>query len=295
LLFRQIRTSQRSEALPCLRRHFIMICAVILFAVCISAQEQPAYRNPKLAIEDRVADLLSRMDLGGKKSINSPEATATGIPGYDGSIHAGNGSGRLPRPLQSRKAPQTSRSGRLSQRRPTLSNGKRRAWDPRALHWRGPPRVHGRTAPRASRKCWAWQARGTPIWWQQVFTAAADEMASTGDNQAFTPVLDLARDPRWGRTKKLTRDPFLVSAHGRCGYRRSAGTHVPDRSPSRAGDGEALRGRTASRGREEYCSCKLFGAILRETFLCRFKRLWRKRAWKRDGFLQRNRRHTFAH
>src|SRR5208283_6063542 len=46
-----------------LRRHLIAICTVILFAACCSAQEQPAYRNPKLAIEDRVADLLSRMTL----------------------------------------------------------------------------------------------------------------------------------------------------------------------------------------------------------------------------------------
>ena len=37
-------------------------------------------------------------------------------------------------------------------------------------------------------------------------------MASTGTNQAFTPVLDLARDPRWGRTEETYgEDPYLVS------------------------------------------------------------------------------------
>src|SRR5208337_2347928 len=46
-----------------LRRHLIAICTVILVAACSAAQEQPAYRNPKLAIEDRVADLLLRMTL----------------------------------------------------------------------------------------------------------------------------------------------------------------------------------------------------------------------------------------
>jgi len=33
---------------------------------------------------------------------------------------------------------------------------------------------------------------------QKAFDAAADEMASSGVNQAFTPVLYLGRDPRWG-------------------------------------------------------------------------------------------------
>ena len=40
-------------------------------------------------------------------------------------------------------------------------------------------------------------------------------MASAGVNQAFTPVLDLARDPRWGRTEETYgEDPFLVSRLG---------------------------------------------------------------------------------
>ena len=50
---------------------------------------------------------------------------------------------------------------------------------------------------------------------QQAFTAAADEMASSGVNTAFTPVLDLARDPRWGRTEETYgEDPYLVARMG---------------------------------------------------------------------------------
>src|SRR5205823_10495381 len=47
---------------------------------------------------------------------------------------------------------------------------------------------------------------------KQVFTAAGDEAASRGVGQVFTPVLDLARDPRWGRTEETYgEDPYLVS------------------------------------------------------------------------------------
>jgi beta-glucosidase len=50
---------------------------------------------------------------------------------------------------------------------------------------------------------------------QQVFTASADEMAASGTRQAFTPVLDLARDPRWGRTEETYgEDPYLVARMG---------------------------------------------------------------------------------
>jgi len=50
---------------------------------------------------------------------------------------------------------------------------------------------------------------------QKAFDAAADEMASSGVNQAFTPVLDLGRDPRWGRTEETYgEDPYLVSRMG---------------------------------------------------------------------------------
>ncbi len=47
---------------------------------------------------------------------------------------------------------------------------------------------------------------------KQVFTAAGDEAGSAGAGQVFTPVLDIARDPRWGRTEETYgEDPYLVS------------------------------------------------------------------------------------
>jgi beta-xylosidase len=47
---------------------------------------------------------------------------------------------------------------------------------------------------------------------KQVFTAAGDEAGSRGVGQVFTPVLDLARDPRWGRTEETYgEDAYLVS------------------------------------------------------------------------------------
>jgi beta-glucosidase len=54
-----------------------------------------------------------------------------------------------------------------------------------------------------------------PILVKQVFTAVGEEMGASGEGQAFTPVLDLARDPRWGRTEEMYgEDPYLGSRMG---------------------------------------------------------------------------------
>jgi beta-glucosidase len=50
---------------------------------------------------------------------------------------------------------------------------------------------------------------------ERVFTAAALEARARGANWVLTPVLDIAREPRWGRTEEtLGEDPFLVSRLG---------------------------------------------------------------------------------
>jgi beta-glucosidase len=50
---------------------------------------------------------------------------------------------------------------------------------------------------------------------KQVFTAVGDEAGSRGAGQVFSPVLDMARDPRWGRTEEgYGEDPYLISRMG---------------------------------------------------------------------------------
>jgi beta-glucosidase len=50
---------------------------------------------------------------------------------------------------------------------------------------------------------------------EQVFTASALEASSRGTRQVLSPVIDLARDPRWGRTEECySEDPYLASRLG---------------------------------------------------------------------------------
>jgi beta-glucosidase len=50
---------------------------------------------------------------------------------------------------------------------------------------------------------------------KRVFTAVGEEAGARGIDQVFSPVLDIARDPRWGRTEETYgEDPYLASRIG---------------------------------------------------------------------------------
>jgi len=50
---------------------------------------------------------------------------------------------------------------------------------------------------------------------EDIYSAIAEDARSCGSHQALTPVLDVARDPRWGRVEEtFGEDPFLVTRIG---------------------------------------------------------------------------------
>ncbi len=60
---------------------------------------------------------------------------------------------------------------------------------------------------------------------ERVYTAVAAETRNRGSNYVYAPVLDLARDARWGRVEEtFGEDPFLVSQVGLAAIRGLQGT-----------------------------------------------------------------------
>src|SRR5262249_18356415 len=54
-----------------------------------------------------------------------------------------------------------------------------------------------------------------PVLVKSLYTMTAEEARSRGTHQALTPVVDVARDPRWGRVEEtFGEDPYLVSRMG---------------------------------------------------------------------------------
>jgi beta-glucosidase len=207
--------------MPKALRSFLFSClisVVILCAVTVSQEKTtstnvaPKYQNPNLAIEDRVADLLSRMTLEekvqqiapsdrGRTEIIDPTNTYTNETAR--ATLAGWGDADRPFPPRKsailRNAIQRYLKEKTRLGIPALAMGE-------SLH--GFMEDGSTSFPQAIGLASTWD----PDLVKRVFTAAGDEAASRGAGQVFTPVLDLARDPRWGRTEETYgEDPYLVS------------------------------------------------------------------------------------
>jgi beta-glucosidase len=188
--------------------------AVVLFALVTltSAQETPAYKNPNLPVEQRVADLLKRMTLeekvdqiaGGRRRLAqaNPDPEAAKIFQRMGELYKNESTVKPHDAAIIRNDVQKYLVEKTRLGIPTIFMGE-------ALHGY---MAYGSTSfPQVLGLASTWD----PKLVHEAFTAAADEMSAAGTRQAFTPVLDLARDPRWGRTEETYgEDPYLVARMG---------------------------------------------------------------------------------
>ena len=191
---------------------------IIVFALLGSAAAQtpaPEYRNPALPIEQRVADLLKRMTLEEKVGqLTTARRGNFGILDTTGRFNDANArqAFRDMFSVDSKISPRDAAVLRNAVQRylrektplgiPTIFMGE-------ALH--GFMENGSTSFPQALGLASTWD----PDLVRRAFTATADEMASAGDNQAFSPVINLARDPRWGRTEETYgEDPYLSARMG---------------------------------------------------------------------------------
>jgi beta-glucosidase len=180
-----------------------------------AAQEAvPDYKNPKLPIEQRVADLLGRMTLEEKCAQLLPQRGTREVLDTTGKYDTESAKkvlGQQFSPL-AKLAPRDAAVLRNAVQRYLLE--KTRLGIPEMP---AGELLHGFMSNGATSFPQALALASTfdPPLVKRVFTAAADEMASAGVVWAFTPVLDLARDPRWGRTEETYgEDPYLGSRIG---------------------------------------------------------------------------------
>src|SRR4029077_16508701 len=77
--------------------------------------------------------------------------------------------------------------------------------------------LHGHVAPKGTSypQAIALASSWDPGLLHEVFSATAAEARARGGHGCLAPVLDIARDPRWGRTEETYgEDPYLVSRLG---------------------------------------------------------------------------------
>ena len=178
------------------------------------------YRDPSLPVDRRVADLLSRMTLAEKvaqvQSVNwyqtqiydpktgafSPERAARLMP---------HGIGEITRPGDQHDARGAATFANAIQH---YLIEKTRLGIPAILHEEA---LHGFVGPSATSFPQALALASTfdPALVEEIFTITARQMRSRGATQALAPVVDVARDPRWGRMEETYgEDPYLVARMG---------------------------------------------------------------------------------
>ncbi len=196
----------------------------LVWGVADASAQPAAYRNRDLPIEQRAADLLQRMTLEEKveQLVSPPVRHIIDVTGrYDDAFAQKVFPEALgPGPTLStqewailRNAAQRYQLERTRLGIPLLFRGE-------GLHGF---MSHGATSfPQALALASTWD----PDLVRDVFTVVADEMSAAGVHQAFTPVLDLARDPRWGRTEETYgEDPYLVTRIGTAAIEGLQGSH----------------------------------------------------------------------
>jgi len=185
----------------------------------------PAYRNPKLSVERRVNDLLSRMTLKEKVAQMLCIWQRKGNTMVDEK-------GRFD--LQKAKAHFKDRLGLGQVGRPSDAGGGRNAREMAELtnaiqkffveNTRlGIPVVfheeclHGHAAIDGTSFSQPIGLGATfdPELVRRLFEMTAEEARARGTHQALTPVVDVAREPRWGRVEETYgEDPYLVARMG---------------------------------------------------------------------------------
>jgi beta-xylosidase len=178
-----------------------------------SASETPAYRNPRLPIPDRVADLLERMTL--------EEKVGQLVPTRPGGLIDPTGTfkdsdiGRLYSEMQDMRHPLS--PGKAAILRNAIQRyqvTKTRLGIPEIFYGEA---LHGSMQNGATMFPMPIGLASTwdPALLVRAYSVAGEEAAATGIRQAFAPDLDLGRDPRWGRTEEtFGEDPYLVKAMG---------------------------------------------------------------------------------
>jgi beta-glucosidase len=202
--------------------------ALVLSTVIIPTRDTqsqataPDYKNPQLPIDRRVNDLVSRMTLEEKVAQLTClwQARPQVKPQTDFSTSRGEFSPEKAREVLKNGIGQIARQReRLGPREGAIFANAVQKWlientrlgIPAILH---DEILHGHMAqgstsfpqPLALASSW------DPDFIARVFTVAALETRARGSHQVLGPNLDVAREPRWGRTDETYgEDPYLVS------------------------------------------------------------------------------------
>src|SRR5437867_487819 len=215
-------------------KYDMILLGLALFAGTASAQvsqARPPYSDPTLPIERRIDDLLARMTLeekvGQMLCLWQGKRAITDSAGRFDAARAPAwfriGIGRIERPAEGHAARAEAEYTNAIQR---WVKEHTRLGIPVLFHEEA---LHGLEAQQATSfpQAIALASTWNPDLVERVFAAAAAEARARGVDQVLAPVVDVARDPRWGRIEETYgEDPYLAARMGVAAVRGLQGTEV---------------------------------------------------------------------
>jgi len=247
----------------------------------------PAYKNPALASARRVSDLLSRMTLEEKAAqmlcVWQEKAQKLVDEKGDFDLAKAKKAFRDRRGLGQVGRPSDAGGGKKARGMAELTNAiqkffleNSRLGIPVLFHEEC---LHGHAAPDGTSfpQPIALGATFNPELVEQLFTMTALEARLRGAHHALTPVVDVAREPRWGRVEETYgEDPYLVSRLGIAAVRGFQGErnfrdkkHILATLKHFVGHGQPESGMNCA-------PANVSERVLRETFLYTFKEALRE-------------------
>jgi len=218
-----------------------VLSGMLAAAALIEAQGPPLYRQAAAPVDARVADLLGRMTIEEKvaqllgvwnRKREIQDAQGRFDPANAKAL-LGNGIGEVSRP--SEVARPTSGAPYRTAREQALFVNAVQKWlventrlgIPAMFHEEA---LHGLVAPGGTHfpvpigLASAWD----PALVERLMGVAALEGRARGTQHVLSPVVDLGRDPRWGRIEETYgEDPYLVTQMGVAAVRGYQGTSLP--------------------------------------------------------------------
>ena len=188
-----------------LRQKFFLL-ATFLFMGAISNAQKAPYKNAKLPIETRVADLVKRMTIvekaGQLNQLNGGVLTgpqAANDPGQQGKVTMIK-EGKVGSLLNVIGSAETKAVQKIAVEQTRLGIPILFAYDV----------IHGYKTifPIPIAEACSWEPAGA----EKTAMIAAKEASSAGIHWTFAPMMDVTREPRWGRTMEGNgEDPYINS------------------------------------------------------------------------------------
>ncbi len=203
---------------------FLIPLVLLLFCfACGNETDSPAYKNTQLPVEERVSDLLKRMTLKEKvaqmQCVWNDKASmlldSTGHFDIDkAKKNFANGLGQVGRPSDTQGGLDPFQTAQLTNSIQKYFIEETRLGIPVFYHEEC---LHGHAAKGATSfpQPIGLAATFNPALIEDVFSLVAKEARLRGAHQALSPVVDVARDPRWGRVEETYgEDPYLSGEMG---------------------------------------------------------------------------------